>query len=813
MIPQKLIDAYLSFLLKYKRAVALAIAAVTAFFLFSILWYPGMRLNTDFFDFYPKQHPYIKIYNEFRRMFGSANVLQVMVRVKPDGKYKDVYNPETLQKVDRITREIIQTKGVVPYQVLSIASPKMKSINTFRGSIQIREVFYPGVPQTQEDADRVKFAVYATKGIHGVYVAEDDSAALATAGFWEEKLDFNYLNQRLADIKAKEEDANHEILITGFPYLFSSIMSYAPQVAWVFLLTFLSLSVLLWFYFRTWTGVWVPIFSGILSTIWGLAFGTLLGFNLDPLVLVVPIFLTARALSHSVQSMERYHEEFYRLKDKDEAIKVSYGNLFAPAMASIITDGLGILLVAIAPIPLIQKVALFAAFWIVSIFISVVTLHPIILAYIDPPPQPTGNEKLRLSDRIYNALTDVVIWASEGWRRWAVVLLTLFLGVGSFLLGRQLKVGDMSPGAALLFADHPYNQAYDYLNQHFLGANQLIAIADTKAPDQIKTEAPLQAMEEFGEEMEQVEGAAISVSIVNIVKQLAKLYHEGDPKWGYIPENPKNIAQLFYTFTQSGQAGDLDRFVDPSYQFGTVVTLFRGHSNRIINNAIEKAKELAKRYESESLSFRLAGGMFGILAAVNEKVESSYWTTLGIVFSVVAFCLYLTYGTWMGTLILMIPVVFSQFICEAVMVLFGIDMNVNSLPVAAAGAGVGVDYGIYHFSRIMDCFHEGRDVDDAVDFATATTGKAIIFTATTMFAGTIFWFFSSLKFQAQMGVLLALLMILNTFGGLVVVPAFVKIIRPKFLLNVRDAARARLAAEGKSPPPPHVGGAATAYKH
>ena len=336
MIPQKVIDAYLSFLLKYKRAVAIGIAIITLFFAYSL---KDMRLNTDFFDFYPKQHPYIKIYNEFRRMFGSANVLQVMVRVKPEGKYKDVYNPETLQKVDRITREIIQTKGVVPYQVLSIASPKMKSINTFRGSIQIREVFYPGVPQAQEDADRVKFAVYATKGIHGVYVAEDDTAALVSAGFWEEKLDFNYLNQRLADIKAKEDDANHEIMITGFPYLFSSVMSYAPQVLRVFVLTFVSLSVLLWFYFRTWTGVWVPIFSGLLSTVWGLAFGTLLGFNLDPLVLVVPIFLTARALSHSVQSMERYHEEFYRLQDKDEAIKTSYGNLFAPAMASIITDG------------------------------------------------------------------------------------------------------------------------------------------------------------------------------------------------------------------------------------------------------------------------------------------------------------------------------------------------------------------------------------------------------------------------------------------------------------------------------------------
>jgi predicted RND superfamily exporter protein len=104
-----------------------------------------------------------------------------------------------------------------------------------------------------------------------------------------------------------------------------------------------------------------------------------LGFNLDPLVLVIPIFLTARALSHSVQSMDRYHEEFYRLKDKHQAIVVSYSHLFAPAIASIVTDGIGLLVVAVAPIPLIQKIAIFASFWVVSIFISVVTLHPIIL--------------------------------------------------------------------------------------------------------------------------------------------------------------------------------------------------------------------------------------------------------------------------------------------------------------------------------------------------------------------------------------------------------------------------------------------------
>ena len=232
------------------------------------------------------------------------------------------------------------------------------------------------------------------------------------------------------------------------------------------------------------------------------------------------------------------------------------------------------------------------------------------------------------------------------------------------------------------------------------------------------------------------------------------------------------------------------------------MTLFRGHSNAIISNSIEKAKEFAHQNETENVRFRLAGGMFGILAAVNEKVEESYWVTLITVWCVVAICLFMTYGSVVCTLILLVPVIFAQFLCETVMVIFRIDLNVNSLPVAAAGAGVGVDYGIYHFSRMLDCFDEGRDIDDAVDYATATTGKAIIFTATTMFAGTVFWFFSSLKFQAEMGILLALLMSLNTFGGLVVVPSLVKIIRPSFLLKRRDAALERLAAEGKPPPEP-----------
>src|SRR5205823_5532034 len=135
----------------------------------------------------------------------------------------------------------------------------------------------------------VKFAVYSTKGIRGLYVALDDSAALVTAGFWEEELDFNYLYDRMMELKRDVEDANHTVYITGFPWLYTSVLRYVPEVREVFVITVAALAFLLWNYFRTWTGIWVPVFSGLLSSVWALGMGPLLGLNLDPLVLVVPL--------------------------------------------------------------------------------------------------------------------------------------------------------------------------------------------------------------------------------------------------------------------------------------------------------------------------------------------------------------------------------------------------------------------------------------------------------------------------------------------------------------------------------------------
>jgi predicted RND superfamily exporter protein len=226
-----------------------------------------------------------------------------------------------------------------------------------------------------------------------------------------------------------------------------------------------------------------------------------------------------------------------------------------------------------------------------------------------------------------------------------------------------------------------------------------------------------------------------------------------------------------------------------------VLTFFRGYSHDIVQDSITYGKRFSETRQGGEVEFKFAGGLFGILAAVNDAVEHSYWTNLFLIFFLIFFCLYLTYGSLVAAGLLMITVVLAQFACEAMMVWLRIDLNVNSLPVAAAGAGAGVDYGIYHFSRMIDAYDEVGDLEEAVDYATATTGKAIIFTGTTMIAATGFFYLSDLKFLAEMGLLLTLIMTFNKFGALIVVPALVKVIRPAFMLNrvPQAAARARQA--------------------
>src|SRR3989454_181533 len=529
-----------------------------------------------------------------------------------------------------------------------------------------------------------------------------------------------------------------------------------PQMTGVLGASIVMILLILWVEFRSWQGVVIPAFSGLLSAVWGLGFGGLWGLSLDPLVLVIPLLISARAHSHSVQSMERYHEEYHRLRNKNQAIVKSYTEIYAPAMVSLLADGLAILTLLVARIPIIQKLAILCSFWIISIFISVVTLHPIILSFTPPPAEEhisgrtplerfmswmmvvaiawlfwlydyipgwpvaamLGSALLGVSrdlstptrvkisggvvavaalcwlpaifGRLYLAIENGLIWLASGSRRPAMAVgLVALLSFGLYFQ-HQLKVGDTTPGAALLYPKHPYNIAFSKVNEKFLGASQLVIIAEGNAyctlkdkpcegpdckrclPEQegqcgaekcvqregaIENAATLNELDLFARYMAERPEVGGTVTATTLLKKIFRTFHEGDPKWEILPTRDDHVGQLFFLLTSGTRRGEMDRFFDISYTNATIAVFYKDYTHETIEHSIARAKEYIAAHgaEATNVRYRLAGGLIGILAAVNEEGEWSYRVNLALILAVVFVLSYAPYVSFLGALIVMLP--------------------------------------------------------------------------------------------------------------------------------------------------------------
>ena len=892
MLSRQTIEAYLFFLLRHRVAVSIVVGLVTIV-LALFMWF-RMHVFTNFFDLYPPGHPYIRLYTQYRSMFGTANTLLLVVEVKNGTIFDDL---ETIRKVDRITLALLHDiPGVNGEQVLSITHPKIKTTLTAGSGIKVVPLMYPRLPETKEDLEFLKLKVYTTEGVKGPFVSADDKATQIVAGFWEEWFDLPAMWTKVQEIVERESDENHTIYVTGPPILYAYFLDIMPQMVNVLAASIVMILIILWVEFRSWQGVVIPAFSGTLSAIWGLGFGGMWGLNLDPLVLVIPLLISARAHSHSVQSMERYHEEYHRLRDKNQAIVKSYAEIYSPSMVSILADGLAVLTLLVARIPIIQKLAILCSFWIISIFISVVTLHPIILSFTPPPEEsPSGTGALErfmswmvlatiawlfwlydlipgwpvaalagvtavgaLADqlfrtplpvyadvgrgvgrfldvfgaffaRLYAWIEAFLIWLAGGWRRPAMaVALVALLGFGLYFQ-QQLKVGDTTPGAALLYPDHPYNVAFGKVNEKFLGASQLVIIAEGKAyctvagepckgdactlchpeeegacgserceqrEDAIKDAATLHELDLFARYMAERPEVGGTVTATTLLKKIFRTFHEADPKWEILPTRNDHVAQLFFLLTSGTRRGEMDRFFDMKYTNATIAVFYKDYTHETIAHSIARAKEYinTRGAESDNVRYRLAGGLIGILAAVNEEVEWSYRVNLALILIVVFLLSYVTYVSVIGALIVMLPSLVAQPLSEAVMYLFGIDMNINSLPVAAVGIGIGIDYGYYVLSRIVEELCAGEGFDVAIRRMFETTGKTVLFTGVSLTASIIFWVFFPMKFQAQMALLLVLLLGFHLMGALMFIPPMVALFKPRFAIKYAEA-RQRVIAE------------------
>jgi len=484
---------------------------------------------------------------------------------------------------------------------------------------------------------------------------------------------------------------------------------------------------------------------------------------MDPMSILVPFLVFAIAVSHAVQMVSAARSEVFNGADSLTASRIAFRRLIAPGSTALATDVIGFLTLLVIQIRVIQEIAIAASLGVAVILLTNLVLLPVVLSYVRYP----ANYHDRLQRRIHHMAP---IWrflakAAAPRPAAAIVAVAAVLFAYGWWKGNDVAIGDLHRGVPELRSDSRYNKDTALVTSKFsIGVDILTVIAETKPEGCVDFEV-MTAIDDFSWQMSNLEGVQSTIDLAGVARQLNAGWNEGSPKWRVLARNPSVLTQsVTYIPTTTGLLNS-DCSVIP------IMIFSKDHKAETLARIVSEVKRIEASPGHPDVKFRLATGNAGVMAATNEAVAAAQFPMLLWVFGAVAALCLLTFRSFAATLCILLPLGLASLLAYALMAWLEIGLKVGTLPVVALGVGIGVDYGIYIYSRFTALRRPGRSLRETYEDALAITGNGVLFTGITLGLAVSTWIFSSLKFQADMGILLVFLFVMNMIGAIVLLPA------------------------------------------
>ncbi|WP_421862132.1 efflux RND transporter permease subunit [Motiliproteus sp.] len=730
----------------------------------------NLTMGASFEKMIPTSHPYIANFLENKEeMAGLGNTVRIAVETTGD----DIYTAEFQETLKQINDEVFFIPGVDRSGLKSIWTPNVRWTEVTEEGFVGGPVIPSEYDGSEAELDKLRANV-AKSGSIGSLVANNHRSAIILAPLYDispetgEPLDYDQFSQRLEElVRDKYESDRVKIHITGFAKVVGDLIEGAGQVATFFAMAIAITLVLLLIYSRSLIGALVPLACSLIAVVWQLGLLRLLGFELDPYSMLVPFLVFAIAISHGVQIVNSTASEIGHGFDKLQAARNAFRMLYIPGFIALLSDGIGFITLMVIDITVIQDLAIAASLGIAAIILTNLVILPVVLSYTGVR---AAGDQFNVLERLWNLLQA----ASRPVPAMMITLGAALMVIWGVEYSRDLKIGDLDAGAPELRPDSRYNQDNAFVTSNFATSADLFVVMVKTADDACVSYDTLTMVEHFQSMINRVPGVQSSFSMVNVAKRGLVGMNEGNLKWAELSRN--NFVMNSATAGKHVPPG----MVNSDCNFLPIVIYLNDHKAETLTRVADAAADFATQHNDGSVRFELAAGNAGIEAATNIVIETAQYEMLAWVYGVVGVLVFLTFRSVKTVVCIIMPLAMTSVLCQALMTYMGIGVKVATLPVIALGVGIGVDYGIYIYSKLQFYMEQGESLTDAYLHTLRSTGKAVAFTGLTLAIGVGTWAWSPIKFQADLGVLLTFMFLWNMLGALILLPALARLIlRPK----------------------------------
>ncbi|CAE6958507.1 hypothetical protein ACOMICROBIO_GDFFDHBD_04108 (plasmid) [Vibrio sp. B1REV9] len=724
------------------------------------------RFDPGFTKLIPIKHQYMEAFLEHADKFTGTNRIMVSLTWKGEG---DIYNPELLSRLRKATDSVFFTPGVNRATVRSLFTPEVRYLEVtefgFMGDVVIPSRFTADKASLAQVRSNV-----AKSGQIGNLVSNDIKSAMVQAELLDfdpetgQKTDYAAVAKHLENIRQELSGAGVDIQIIGFAKVMGDVMDGLSNVLMFFAIAFVVTLLLLWHYTMSikLTGLIVAV--ALLPVIWLLGTLPLIGYGIDPMSLLVPFLIFSIGVSHAVQMTNAWKLDVLAGVDSKQAAINAFRRLAIPGTVALLANALGFMVIMVIDIPIVHELGVTACLGVAMMIMTNKMFMPIILSHLSLESMALRHSPEKSKQSAFWWSVSSLATAKPAKISVAVMLVLL---VAATLQSRNLLTGDIGNGVPELHADSRYNLDNQKIVQDYsIGMDVLSVYLETKNQEEACLNWDIMnAVSRFDFHMRGVDGVQSVATTAGTAKRYVSGNNEGNPLWRTLQRD--SVALRAGAQAAHPQMG----LNDNGCRTINMMVYLDDHQSTTLNHVISEIQTFIQNESLPDAEFRLLGGNAGVAVATNEAVEKAEVQILISIFLAIGLLCWLTFRSFIATLCVILPLMLVCIMCNALMATLGIGLKVATLPVIALGVGVGVDYGIYIYERMQHALNRDVPLREAFYQSIQSRGIPAIFTAVTMSISVATWAFSSLKFQADMGVLLAFMFLVNVLGAILVLPA------------------------------------------
>jgi len=757
--------------------VMLACLLVTLFLGYQAI---HISLNASYERMLPYKHPYIQNFAaNAKQLRGLGNTLRVVV----ENTQGDIYDPAYLDTLKKVNDELFLTPGVDRAWVKSIWMPVVR----FN---EVTEEGFAGGPVMPDTYDGSKASIERLKqniakaGLVGSLVANDYKSAMIVVPLLSvdpatgKPIDYWALSRAVEKNvrdKVETKDGKYKVHVIGFAKLIGALLDGILQVMMYFGVAILIAAAILFSFTRCVRSTGVVLLCSMIAVIWQIGLLDLLGLGLTPFSVLVPFLIFAIGVSHGAQKMNGIQQDVGRGTVTLVAARYTFRRLFVAGVTALLNGAAGFAVLLLIPIPAIMELSIAATIGVCILLFTNLILLPVILS-VTGVSKKAGMRSLKQEEQ---GVGTTGVWSffnhfatSKAWAATAIGV-AVALGLGGQIVAERLQIGDLDPGAPELRPSSRYNQDNGYITSHFSLSSDVFAVIVRTPPEYCTRYATLQQADRLAWQLQQLPQVQATISLPDIVKQVTAATYEGSPKWYTLS---RNQDVLNYGAQQAIQ--NTPDLTNAECSVMPIIAFLKDHKAATLDAVSSTVEKYIADNPVKDVQLLPAAGSAGIEAAVNQEVRSAWIKMLMYIYGTVAILCLIAFRSWRAVLVALLPLALTSKLCEALMVVLGIGVKVSTLPVIALGVGIGVDYALYLLSVQLHGQRLGMPLTEAYRSALAFTGRIVALVGFTLAAGVITWAWSSIKFQADMGILLAFMFLWNMLGALILIPALSRFLLP-----------------------------------